>query len=112
MNIKLKNTKTAEVVLFGEVETVEIVGKTIKIIDIYEQEKEFNSDEWVFACSQFAICGDCGKKFFFDDETCVIYRGDFLCAECFQDKYGYCNVCGELNRYTDMNDEIVCKGCE
>lgn len=112
MNVKLKNIKTKEMVLFGEVETIEIVGETIKIIDIYEQEKIFNSGEWECVCSQFATCGDCGKKFFFDDETCALYRGDFLCDKCFQDKYGYCNECGELNKYTDMNDEIVCKGCE
>lgn len=112
MNVKLTNKKTKKIIPIGEVKTVEIIGRNIKILDVYNQEMKFNSDKWVCVCSNFATCGDCGKQFYFDDETCAIYRGDFICAECFQDKYGYCNECGELNKYSDMNEDIVCKGCE
>ena len=112
MNAKLTNTKQMKHILIGEVETIEIVGKNIKVVDTYGEERIFNSDEWACVCYHFATCTDCGKKFFFDDETCAIYRDGFLCAECYQDKYGYCNECGELNKYSDMNDDIVCKGCE
>lgn len=59
-----------------------------------------------------AVCCDCGKLHTWDEETCEVYRDKFLCDKCFQDKYGYCNVCGELNKYSDMNDDIVCKECE
>lgn len=58
------------------------------------------------------ICSHCGKTFSFDEETCEIYRGKFICADCFQTYYGYCNECGKLHLYSDMNDDIVCKECE
>lgn len=112
MNVKLTNTKRMKYAVFGEVETVEIVGKNIKIIDTYGQEKIFNSDEWTCVCSTFATCAHCGGTFYYSDEFCAIYRGDFICGKCYTDHYGYCNECGELNKYEDMNDDIVCKGCE
>lgn len=58
-----------------------------------------------------ARCCNCGKKFLFDEYDCEIYRGKTLCTECFENDYGYCNECGELNRYSDMNDDIFCKVC-
>ena len=112
MNAKLTNAKTKTTIVFGEVASVEIVGESIIVNDIYKQQTILNTTEWSCVCSEYAVCCDCGKQFLFDDETCAIYRGDFLCSNCYQDKYGYCNECGELNKYADMNEDIVCKGCE
>lgn len=58
-----------------------------------------------------SICCNCGKKFTFDVEHCEIYRNKTLCSKCLELHYGYCNECGELNRYIDMNEDIVCGGC-
>ena len=56
------------------------------------------------------ICSDCGEEFVYEEyET---YKGRPICFNCFDLKYGFCNECGELNKYADMNEEIVCKGCE
>lgn len=52
-------------------------------------------------------CCNCGKFHDWDEETCEIYEDDYLCHDCFRDYFGYCNVCGELNRYTDMNELFV-----
>lgn len=57
------------------------------------------------------ICCDCGKTHHWDEQDCEIYRDDFLCKDCFESKYGYCNECGELNKYTDMSADILCGGC-
>lgn len=112
MNAKLTSTKLRKHTVIGDVKTIEILGNKIKIIDIYEDEHIFNADEWACVCSEWATCSHCGKTFFYDGETCAIYRNTFICNECYQNYYGYCNECGELNKYTDMNEDIVCKGCE
>lgn len=59
-----------------------------------------------------AICCNCGKIHFWDEQTCEVYRGKFLCEDCYNIYFGFCNECGELNKYLDMNEEIICKGCE
>ena len=61
--------------------------------------------------NDFFICSDCGKESFWSDEDCEMYMGEPLCENCFRKKYGYCNICGELNKYQDMNEDIECKGC-
>lgn len=57
-------------------------------------------------------CCNCGRKFTFDLEHSEIYRNKTLCPKCLEDHYGYCNECGELNRYVDMDENIVCGGCQ
>lgn len=56
-------------------------------------------------------CIECGEIHNWDEYDCEVYNDDFLCAKCFQEKYGYCNICGELNKYSDMNENIECKEC-
>ena len=58
-----------------------------------------------------ARCCNCGRAFKWDEYDCDIYRGKALCACCFDNEFGYCNECGELNRYSDMDDDICCKIC-
>lgn len=58
-----------------------------------------------------AVCCHCEKSFVWDEETGEIYQGKFVCPECYQHYYGNCNVCGELHKYEDMNDDIVCERC-
>lgn len=67
----------------------------------------YNGEEFV----ENAICCHCGKTHYWDEETCEVYRNKFICSECYENHYGYCNECGELNKYTDMNEDIVCIGC-
>ena len=57
-------------------------------------------------------CCHCGEKFAFDVYSCEGYRGKTLCPNCYDRYYGYCNECGELNRYSDMDENIVCGGCQ
>lgn len=59
-----------------------------------------------------AICCNCGKVHTWFEDTCAVYNGEFLCEDCYNDYFGYCNNCGELFKYKDMNSEIICKGCE
>lgn len=57
------------------------------------------------------VCTECGQVHFWDEYDCEVYNDDFLCRKCFQEKYGYCNICGELNKYSDMDENIECGGC-
>lgn len=59
-----------------------------------------------------AKCCHCGKRHNWDAYEGSVYRGKLLCPDCYQDYYGYCNLCGELHLYSDMNDDILCNGCE
>lgn len=59
-----------------------------------------------------AVCCHCGKVHTWDEYGCDIYQGKYLCKDCYQDYYGYCNKCGKLYKYSDMNDEIICQRCE
>lgn len=59
-----------------------------------------------------SICPHCGKEFTIDPYDANIYRGQHICFDCFDRDFGYCNECGELYLYTDMNDDIICKKCE
>ena len=57
------------------------------------------------------VCCECKNIHNWDEVDCEIYRDNFLCKDCFEKKYGYCNECGELNKYEDMDLNIVCGGC-
>lgn len=70
--------------------------------------KYFNYEEIV----ETAQCHHCSNIFTWEEETCEVYEEKFLCSDCYDKYYGYCNECGELNLYSDMNDDIICKGCE
>lgn len=61
---------------------------------------------------EIAVCCDCGEEFVFLEYETTFYKGKPLCFNCFDNKYGYCNECGELNPYNNMNGNIVCKECE
>lgn len=58
-----------------------------------------------------AICCECGDVHVWNEEDCEVYGGKFLCSECFKEKYGYCNICGELRKYSNMSENIECKEC-
>ena len=73
-----------------------------------ENKLDYNGQEYV----ENAICCHCGKTHFWHEQVCEVYRGKFLCEDCYNKYYGFCNNCGELNKYIDMNENIVCKGCE
>lgn len=57
-------------------------------------------------------CPNCNKSFLFDEYNAHKYHGRVICPECFNFWFGYCNECGELFQYSEMNDDIVCKTCE
>ncbi len=57
-------------------------------------------------------CSHCGKTFTFDEDTCEVYEGKAICGECYTNYYGFCNVCGVLHKYEDMNEEIICSACQ
>lgn len=59
-----------------------------------------------------AKCCHCGKRRNWNAYEGAVYRGKLLCSDCYDDHFGYCNECGELHLYSDMNDDIVCKPCE
>lgn len=59
-----------------------------------------------------AKCCHCGKKHEWNIYECAVYRGKLLCDDCYEDFYGYCNECGELYLYDDMNEDILCNSCE
>lgn len=58
-----------------------------------------------------AVCCHCGKTHTWDEYNCAVYKGKYLCEDCYQDYYGYCNGCGELHKYSDMNEDIYCEKC-
>lgn len=72
-------------------------------IKIYYQGKEIEEN---------ALCCHCGKVHLWDEQLDEVYQNKFLCFECFDMYYGYCNSCGELNKYCEMSEDIICKGCE
>ena len=80
----------------------------IELINIFKVHRKYNGNPIV----ENAKCCDCGKIFTWDEEVDEIYNDKYLCFECFDKKYGYCNECGELNKYSDMNEDIICKGCQ
>lgn len=62
----------------------------------------------------FWMCNDCGN--FFDDNDSVVYDGEHICTNCFNDNYTECNDCGEVlhindGRVIDGGDYIVCESC-
>lgn len=59
-----------------------------------------------------AKCCHCGKIHTWSAYTCAVYNGQFVCEDCYQDYFGYCNKCDMLHKYADMNDEIICKNCQ
>lgn len=81
---------------------VEIKDSVVKDYD-YEQLPETIKN---------AQCCHCGKIHEWDEDTCAVYQGKLLCADCYNDYYGFCNVCETLYKYEDMNDDIICKNCE
>lgn len=58
-----------------------------------------------------AVCCHCGKVHTWDEYSCEVYHGKYLCEDCYQDYYGRCNGCGKLYKYADMNDDIYCEEC-
>lgn len=62
-----------------------------------------------------ARCFNCGKIFNFDDTTPDVYRGRYVCPDCFDCDFGYCNGCDCLHRYDDMiltkYHGYYCKSC-
>lgn len=67
----------------------------------------YNGEDFV----ENATCGHCGKQHDWDEETGEIYENKFICPDCYDNYYGYCNECGKLHKYKDMNDDIICKDC-
>lgn len=59
-----------------------------------------------------SVCCNCGEVFIFDEDTCEMYQEKPLCQDCYQVDYGYCNICGKLEKYTEMDlKEIICLDC-
>ena len=113
MKITLTNKKTKEHKSLFDVEYVRIEDGMTKLkIEYEDQQRTYRSDEWdMVSYGEEIICAHCGKKASWDDDTGEIYNGEFICAECYQVYYGFCDVCGKLHKYTDM-DEVVCEDCQ
>lgn len=73
-----------------------------------EKKYFYNDEETV----ENAVCCNCEETHFWDEYDCEVYRGKFVCADCYQKYFGNCNECGELNKYEDMSEDIVCRECE
>lgn len=58
------------------------------------------------------VCSHCGEEFIYYEYETYFYRKKPICFNCFDLYYGFCNECGELNKYSDMNEDIVCRGCD
>lgn len=82
-----------------------IIIKNTRRVDIMKKyyEGEISIDN--------AVCCECGEVHYWNEEDCEVYNGMFLCSKCFKEEYGYCNECGTLNKYIDMDENIVCKEC-
>lgn len=113
MNITLTNKRTQEHKSHFDVEYVRVEDSMIKLkIEYEDQERSYRIDEWeMVSYGEEIICSNCGKKTGWDDETGEIYNGEFICAECYQVEYGFCDVCGKLHKYEDMI-EVVCEDCQ
>ena len=65
-----------------------------------------------------ARCCHCHRIFDWDADTGEVYKGKFLCPDCYQDDFGNCDRCGRLRKYTDTNlfeidkyGELICDDC-
>lgn len=59
------------------------------------------------------ICQDCGR-IIEENETCLYYRDEPLCEECYEDNYCICDECGEIILVSDSqykNDWVYCEEC-
>ena len=59
------------------------------------------------------VCGHCGGTFSAYEDDTVYYNGKPICDHCYQDHYGYCEVCQELHPYDEMlfADGYYCEKC-
>ena len=114
MKITLINVGSKERKSFYDVANIEIKSGVLKI-NFDRTMQEFSLGEWDVQSLTYGeeiVCCHCREKKWWNEEFGAIYRGEFLCPDCYNDFYGYCNECGELNKHSEMNDDIVCKGCE
>jgi hypothetical protein len=51
---------------------------------------------------QKMVCGHCKEEFDQDPDDTVYYNGKPICDYCFQNLYGYCEVCQEVHPYDEM----------
>lgn len=59
-----------------------------------------------------AVCWYCEKMHTWSEDTCDVYNGKYICSECFQENFSYCNECGELYFCEELNEYIICKDCQ
>lgn len=62
---------------------------------------------------EIAICRDCGEEILGDF---VEIDGEYVCQDCFDDKYFYCDDCGTIEEkdygyWIDSCDRFVCENC-
>ena len=65
-----------------------------------------------------ARCCNCHSIFDWNGDTGGIYMGKFLCPDCYNDDFGYCDRCGKLCKYKHTNifeidkyGELICNNC-
>ena len=62
---------------------------------------------------EIAICKDCGKEII---GSYVEYDGEYICQECFDNDYFYCDDCGRIGYrdygyWIESSDRVVCDCC-
>ena len=61
------------------------------------------------------ICNNCGVEFAFDIWDDVLYDGKPICPSCYNNDFGFCEVCNKLHKYEDMiytdEDGFICNTC-
>lgn len=53
----------------------------------------------------YVRCYDCDTRVHIDDAYWVEEYGDYVCADCFNDFYSYCDNCGEVYRIDDLRED-------
>lgn len=91
-----------------------IFRKLKKIVNNFIREIRFNAATKCEYLEEIknAKCCHCGKRHDWDVYEDSMYRGKTLCQTCYEEYYGFCNVCGDLYLYDDMNENNICGGCQ
>lgn len=69
-------------------------------------------DDWSDVIVKDAICCNCGNVHEWDEDTCAIYMDKFVCEDCYQASFSYCEECGRLTKRSDIAYDYICNTCD